>query len=148
MVVCCHFQDYMQEEILVDKEEIATPSKIKKWKHLSSITNEIEQRNDVQVGLLIGANCMKVLEPRKIIHWGGPYAYKTRLGWCVVGPINCIRKLQAAIVEQLEMLHHQKLLHITLQWRSHSRMSVWRKCFKQCTSMNSINQNLLELVPC
>ena len=92
----------MQEEILLHKEEIATPSKIKKWKHLSSITNEIEQRNDVQVGLLIGANCMKVLEPRKIIHWGGPYAYKTRLGWCVVGPINCIRKLEAAIVKQLE----------------------------------------------
>ena len=71
MVVCCHFQDYMQEEILLDKEEITTPSKIKKWKHLSSITNEIEQRNDVQVGLLIDANCMKVLDPRKIIHSEG-----------------------------------------------------------------------------
>ena len=52
------------------------------------------QRDDVQVGLLIGANSMKALEPTKIIHseGGGPYAYKTRLSWCVVGPINCISK--------------------------------------------------------
>ena len=28
------------------------------------------------------------------------------------------------------MLHHQSLHHITLQWRSQSRISVWRKCFK------------------
>ena len=52
------------------------------------------QKDDVQVGLLIGANCMKALEPTKIIHseGGGPYAYKTRLVWCVVGSINCISK--------------------------------------------------------
>ena len=37
---------------------------------------------------------MKALEPTKIIEseGGGPYAYKTRLGWCVVGSINCISK--------------------------------------------------------
>ena len=52
------------------------------------------QKDDVQADLLIGANCMKALEPTKIIdnEGGGPYAYKTRLGWCVVGPINCISK--------------------------------------------------------
>ena len=86
-----------RREIPVDKEEIATPAKIKEWKHLRSISNEIVQRDDVQVGLLIGANCMKALEiihRTKITHseGGGPYAYKTRLGWCVVGPINCVSK--------------------------------------------------------
>ena len=52
------------------------------------------QKDDVQVHLMIGANCMKALEPTKIIHseGGSPYANKTRLGWCVVGPINCISK--------------------------------------------------------
>ena len=37
---------------------------------------------------------MKELEPTKIIQseGSGPYAYKTRLGWCVVGPITCISK--------------------------------------------------------
>ena len=85
---------YTRREIPVDKEEIATPTKIKEWKHLKSISNETVQRDDVQVGLQIGANCMKAVEPTRIIYseGGGPYAYKTRLGWCVVGPINCISK--------------------------------------------------------
>ena len=85
---------YARREIPVDKEEIATPDKIKEQKHLRSISNEIVQKDDVQVGLLIGANCMKVLEPTKIIHseGGGPYVCKTKLGWCVVGPTNCISK--------------------------------------------------------
>ena len=45
-------------------------------------------------GLLMGANCMKALEPTKIIYieGGGPYAYITRLAWCVVEPINCMNK--------------------------------------------------------
>ena len=83
-----------RREIPVDKEEIATPAKIKEWKHLRSISNEIVQRDNIQVGLLIGANCLKALEPTIIIHseGGGPYAYKTRLGWCAVGPINCVSK--------------------------------------------------------
>ena len=83
-----------RREIPVDKEEIATLAKIKEWKHLRPISNEIVQRDDVQVGLLIGANCMKALEPTRIIHseGGGPYAYKAKLGWCVVGPINCASK--------------------------------------------------------
>ena len=42
----------------------------------------------------MGANCMKTLEMTRILQSqdGGPYAYKTRLGWCVVGPINCTVK--------------------------------------------------------
>ena len=40
--------------------------------------------------IVIGANCVKALEHTQIIHseGGGPYTYKTRLGWCIVGPIN------------------------------------------------------------
>ena len=73
----------------VDKEEIATPAKISKWEYLKPISDEIVQNEDVVVGLLIGANCMKALEPVKIIPSknNGPYAYKTLLGWCIVGPI-------------------------------------------------------------
>ena len=77
---------YARREIPVDKEEIATPEKIKEWKHLRLISNETVQRDDIQAGLLIGVNCMKALERIKIIpsEGGGPYTYKTRLGWCVV----------------------------------------------------------------
>ena len=74
---------YARKEIPVDKEDIATPAKIKEWKHLTPISNETVQRDDVQVGLLIGANYMKALEPMQIIHseGGGLCAYKTRLSW-------------------------------------------------------------------
>ena len=83
MVVCCHFQSYTQEgRYQLTRKKLQPFAKIKEWKHLRSISNEIVQRGYVQVGLLIGANCMKALEPTKTIHsiGGSPYAYKTRLG--------------------------------------------------------------------
>ena len=55
---------YARREIPVDKE-IATPAKIKEWKHLRSIPNEIVQKDYVQVDLLIGANCMKALSQQR-----------------------------------------------------------------------------------
>ena len=72
----------------VESEEIATPKKIKKWKYLNPITAEMTQDDDIEVGMLIGANCRKVLEPVEIIasQEEGLYAYKTKLGWCLVGP--------------------------------------------------------------
>ena len=80
---------YARRNLPVDKEEIATPAWVSKWEYLKPISNEIVQDEDIVVGLLIGANCMKALEPMKIIpsKEDGPYAYKTLLGWCIVGPI-------------------------------------------------------------
>ena len=85
---------YSRREIPVDKEETATTTKIREWKCLQPISNEIVQNDDVHVGLLIGANCMKGLEPTRILQSqdGRPYAYKTRLGWCVKGTINYTAK--------------------------------------------------------
>ena len=72
-----------------DKEEITTSARISNWEYLKPISNEIVQDQDIVVGLLVGANCMKTLEPMKIIlsKEDCPYAYKTLLGWCIVGPI-------------------------------------------------------------
>ena len=90
MVVCCHFQNYTQEgRYQLTRKRLQPPLKSRNENIRSFV-----QRDDIQVGLLIGDNCMKSLEPTRIIHdeSGGPYAYKTRLGWCVVGPIDCISK--------------------------------------------------------
>ena len=46
---------------------MATPKNIKKWKYLNPITAEIRQNDETDVGMLIGANHMKALEPVEII---------------------------------------------------------------------------------
>ena len=40
--------------------------------------------------MLIGSNCPKALEPMQVINsqGEGPYAKRTRLGWCVVGAVS------------------------------------------------------------
>ena len=48
-------------------------------------------RENCSVALLIGTDCTKVLKsinikPRKN---DGPYSFKTKLGLCIVGPVNC-----------------------------------------------------------
>ena len=44
---------------------------------------------DLGIGLLIGADCAKALEPQEVIPSknGGPFTFKRTLGWCVVGPL-------------------------------------------------------------
>ena len=44
----------------------------------------------VTICILIGADCKKALEPIEVIQSqrDGPFAYKIRLGWCVVGSLN------------------------------------------------------------
>ena len=76
---------YSKQSLPVEREEIATPNKIKKWDYLKSISIEITQEEDRNKN----ANCMKALEPLEIISSrnDGSYAYRTKLGWCIVGPI-------------------------------------------------------------
>ena len=86
---------YTRAGFPVDKEEVATFYKIKQWYYLKVIASDITQSDGIKVGLLIGANCMKALEPKKVISSvdGSPYAYRRRLGWCIVGPnINIVGK--------------------------------------------------------
>ena len=80
----------MKKYLPVDQDDIATPSKLKQWKYLEGIMDKISKRNDISVGLLIGANCTKALEPLNIIPScdNGPYAFQARLGWYIVGPVN------------------------------------------------------------
>ena len=81
---------YIQNQLPVDKNEVATPKKLEKWKYLQPILGEISEKNDIQVDLLIVADCVKALEPIKVIssEARGPYACKTVLGWCVIGPVG------------------------------------------------------------
>ena len=54
---------YTRKHLPVDKKEVATTDKIEEWDYLKTITSKVMQTDDVEVGLLIGANCMKALNP-------------------------------------------------------------------------------------
>ena len=52
---------YARTELPVDKEETASPDKIKQLDYLKVIASDIRQTDGIKVVLLTGANCMKVL---------------------------------------------------------------------------------------
>ena len=81
---------YNKEDLRVYDEDVATPETIKKWKYLERIAGEITLGQCISIGLLIADNCSKALEPFKVIpsEQGGPYSFKTLLGWCIVGTID------------------------------------------------------------
>ena len=83
-------KSFSRDELQVDAKDITTPEKIGKWEYLDKIVQEISQSSDVEIGVLIGANCSKALEPNKIIpsRNGGLYAFRTILGCRVVGPVQ------------------------------------------------------------
>ena len=80
---------YTKEEIPVDRSEIATPAKLKQWQYLEKISSFLGENDNISVDLLIGADCVETLQPLEVIpsQQDEPYAYRTILGWCVVGPI-------------------------------------------------------------
>ena len=70
---------------------MTTAQKLKKWKHLLCVADEvIKEGQNISVELLIGAKCARALESIKVIpsRNDGPYAMKTVLTWCIVGPIS------------------------------------------------------------
>lgn len=79
------------------KDEIPTKGLVAKWNHLSKIVNDFPSFiPDARIGLLIGSNCPKAIEPKDLIvsEDGGPFAIRTFAGWTVVGsqsrPQDCI----------------------------------------------------------
>ena len=76
---------YLKKTLPVEKEEVATPEKVSKWKYLDLIMSEITQTNDIEIGMLLGSiNILKIVTSKD----GGPYACQTKLGWCIVGPMQ------------------------------------------------------------
>ena len=67
-----------------------TSKQRQRWTYLDKIQGEICLGKYVNIKILIGTNCSEALEPVKVINSenGGPYAFKTVLGWCAVSPVN------------------------------------------------------------
>ena len=89
---------YSRKEFSVcDKGQPITKQLLQKWPHLCPLKDkvaEIDSSHLVKVGILIGANCPKAIQPTKVIPSPverGPYAFETNLGWCIAGPLDNIK---------------------------------------------------------
>ena len=94
---------YTKKYLPVGEENVGTPSKFKQWGHLERIFDKINEDDNISVELLIDTNCMKALQPIDVIPSknNGPYTIKTRLGWCIVGPVNSTRSRQGIHCNQI-----------------------------------------------
>ena len=76
-----------QETLPVSKREIISNEDLKQWSYLKGL---YLPRIDSDIGLLIGINASKVMEPYEVIpsEGDGPFAVCTKLGWVVNGPLS------------------------------------------------------------
>ena len=110
---------YSRKELPVDRDEVPTQHKIERFSYLRSIQDMLPSDDQqITLGILIGSNCPNALEPIKIIpsEEGGPYAFKTALGWCVSGPmssssskVNCNRIFVRNITNGEVSNHHFRI---------------------------------------
>ncbi|XP_013386926.1 uncharacterized protein LOC106156278 [Lingula anatina] len=87
---------YSRDSIPVKRSQIPRPETAKKWPHLHSIADKITPYHpDIEVGLLLGVNCMKAIRGLEYVHGRGeePYAYRCNLGWGIVGPVDKSRPI-------------------------------------------------------
>lgn len=78
---------FSQKNIPVTKDNIPRQEGVNGWPHLKEVKLPTIQ---AEVGLLIGANVPKAMEPLQVISSvdDGPYAVRTILGWTVNGPLR------------------------------------------------------------
>ena len=78
---------YTQKRIPVCKDDLITEEDLKKWPYLSRVS--LPNPKAMEVGILIGNNAHKAMEPWDVINSqdDGPYAIRTCLGWVVNGPV-------------------------------------------------------------
>ena len=99
----CLPRTYTRDLIPARRGQIPRPESAREWSHLETIADRLMPlKEDVDVALLIGANCTRAIKPREIISGGDddPYAKRTALGWGIIGivssdtaegdPDNCI----------------------------------------------------------
>ena len=82
---------HSRPSLAVGPEEIPRPNRIRPWKYLDRLTTIIPDYNPaIPIALMIGGNCPKANEVVEVIPSmdNGPYAKRTRLGWCIIGPIS------------------------------------------------------------
>ncbi|XP_076839331.1 uncharacterized protein LOC143484479 [Brachyhypopomus gauderio] len=143
---------FTHSSIPVHAGNIPKQKDVQMWPYLHEVSlPEI----DAEVGLLIGANCSRALEPWRIINGqaGGPYAVKTAIGWVVNGPIRkdlneTENEPRPFSVNKISLMEIERLLvqqyNADFPERSYDdkkEMSQEDKIFMRCVEKTSILEN-------
>ena len=92
---------YTRDYIPVSHDQIPTKEMVEKWDHLSDIACQIPDVNeDLEIGVLIGSNCPKALEPQRVKtgNGTGPYATLLRHGWTINGPSQIMSNIESGCI--------------------------------------------------
>ena len=84
-------KSFSREQIPARRDQIPTADMARNWNLLRPTANEIPAyREDLDIGLLIGNNCVQAIKPRDVIPGNprDPYAVRTVLGWGLIGATN------------------------------------------------------------
>ncbi|XP_068229676.1 uncharacterized protein [Palaemon carinicauda] len=80
---------YSRKTIPARRAQIPKKCSALRWPHLKKIAGRLVEYNpDIEIGLLIGINCIKAVKPLEIIPRSGnePYGQRTALGWGIIVP--------------------------------------------------------------
>ena len=86
---------YSRENIPARRDQIPRAEMVVNWNHLRPIASQIpEYRDDIDIGLLIGNNCVQAIKPHDVIPGKpqDPYAIKTVFGWGVIGATSHLER--------------------------------------------------------
>lgn len=123
---------FTQKRIPVAIENIPTQEYVDQWPYLHQVRLH---HIDADIGLLIGSNVPKAMEPWMVINSqeDGPYAVKTTLGWTINGPLkknsvshsgqSTIRAHRISVV-QLDELLQQQIRHDFPEQRHEERLEM------------------------
>ena len=100
---------YAKESIPCRGNQIPTAEMAHKWPHLKKIKDKIPKLDaDIEIGLLIGCNCPRTIKPKELITGKSedPYAVRTSLGWCIVGPVTSTQSDSLLVQRNLDAWKH------------------------------------------
>ena len=83
---------FSRKKLPTEPGEIPTRCSLTKYEYLKDLLKYVPiDSSKLQFGILIGVNCVQALEPLQVVNseGNGPYAYRTRLGWCITSPKSC-----------------------------------------------------------
>ena len=86
------------------RDQIPSPKVAPVWPHLQKIKDKImPYQESLEIGLLIGCNCLKAIKPKEVILGKGedPYAVRTLLGWRIIGPVSLLEDIRYDCGEHL-----------------------------------------------